>query len=46
MFVIVLILFVIILSIGFSFIGVMLKGYVLFVGVSVIVGLFMFGIGM
>lgn len=39
-------LFAIILSTGFSFTGVTPKGYVSPVGVSVIVGSFMFGIGM
>ena len=40
------ILFAIILSTGFSFTGIEPKGYVSPVGVSVLVGAFMFGIGM
>jgi uncharacterized protein len=40
------ILFAIILSAGFSFTGIEPKGYVSPVGVSVLVGAFMFGIGM
>lgn len=40
------ILFAIILSTGFSFTGIAPKGYVSPVGVSVIVGAFLFGIGM